>query len=108
MRGNKPFTAEQICAIIKECQGFGSIEVKYQDLHIVYRPLGPEDALNLSQIQDMGKDPVPNAIPTEWKDQASLIDERSLIEAEESQLQIENPAAYEQMQIDAYADKQKG
>lgn len=104
---SKPFTAKEICDILREVRGLADITVQCRDLLIEYRPQGPGDAEYQRQITGTVQNPA-SEIPKEWKEQASLADERALIEAEEAQLQIESPFDYEQAQIDYHADKAKG
>jgi hypothetical protein len=102
------FTANEIRAILRECRGLANIELEIGNLKISYHPQGPGDAAYQSQVAGHARfKRESNEIPSQWKEQANLMDEQALQEVENSRLVIEDPFGFEQMQIDHHIEQQR-
>jgi hypothetical protein len=100
-------SASDICRILKECRNSGVHELVLQDFRVTFgsrrnenpdQP-GPAPESNF----ELKQDPVFDASSTE----ARLMDEQTLLEAEEAQLLIDDPMAFERTQIDRHIERSR-
>jgi hypothetical protein len=97
-------SATDICRIIKACQTSGVAEVTLDGLHLVFNSRRNESAEVPGPATDHTTLPIVEDIFGE-RDQAKLMDDNSLLEAEEAQLLIDDPLAFERSQIDRHIER---
>ena len=100
---NISLKAADICKIIKECNASGVSEFQYQGIQLKFHPRRNEDAVSLGQVSEQSTFPVQSDL--DGQDQMNLANEESLLEAEEAQLLIDDPAAFERTQIDRHIER---
>jgi len=97
----KDLSAADICRIIKQCQQGRVHTFSYQGLSLSFLPHRNEEAASLGQSTD----PVSYMTEAEVSEQThehsqiELMDKEAMLEAEEAQLMIDDPRAFEQLQI---------
>ena len=101
---NFSLNATDICRIIKQCHASGVLEWGFQGMSFKFHPRRNEDAAMPGQASDHKNDPVVSGF-TEGQDQAQLMDTEALLEAEEAQMLIDDPFAFEKSQIDRHIEK---
>ena len=92
-------SALEICDIIKACKESGITEFSYKDLTLRFQPQRNE--VVLAQGQGKDHDSVVSDLfkNTDEKVKTELMNEQALIDAEESQLLIDDAFAYEKLQV---------
>jgi len=73
-----------------------------------FHPRRNEDADQLGQASDYTQAEIPENVVSnfsEAKDQARLMDEDAMLEAEEAQLLIDDPLAFERLQMDRHIER---
>ena len=97
--------ADEICKIIAECGAANVTEIKIKGLHIVF------NARRNEQEQTLGQEVVKETplIPAEeFNDkEARLMNEQSLLDAEDAQILIDDPLAFEKMNTDMDIDRSR-
>ena len=102
----KRLSAQDICAIIKQC-ALSKVETfSYAGIDIKFHSRRNESADQPSQAADHNTTVV-SEFPEASRDQAQLMDAEALAEAEEAQLLIDDPLAYEQTQIDRHIQRNR-
>lgn len=102
---NFSLKATDICRIIKQCHDFGVSQFDFQGMSFKFHPRRNEDAATPGQASDHKNIPVVSEYEEGQKDQAELMDQESLLEAEEAQMLIDDPFAFEKSQIDRHIEK---
>lgn len=102
METKKSLSATDICRIIGKCKVSGVNIFEFGDLRVTFHPRRNEDALKPGQALD--HEPVvsidPNAI-----EEMQVMDQEALQEAEEAQLGIDDPRAYEKVQVSRHIER---
>ena len=88
----------QICSIIETCGKFGVSEIELHDIKIKFHAQGKEHAVLPGQEADHTT-PVMSEISPETQKKADDFDRAQLLEAEEAQMLIDDPFAFENSQI---------
>jgi hypothetical protein len=91
-------SADDICRIIKHCKGAQVSELTFQGLSLKFHPYRNEGAALPRKGTDQST-VSEDFSTTEDKADAAYLDEDAMIEAEEAQLMIDNPLAFERSQI---------
>lgn len=102
--------AQDICKIIEKCSASGVSEFEFQGMRFTFHPRRNEDAATPGQASDHTKNPVVSDSPEAKDDQqikAELMDNEALLEAEEAQLLIDDPLAFEKAQISRHLERQR-
>ena len=102
---NFSLSANDICRIIKQCHASGVSEFDFQGMSFKFHPRRNEDAVMPGQASDHKNTPVVSEYEEGQRDQAELMDNESLLEAEEAQMLIDDPFAFEKSQIDRHIEK---
>lgn len=102
---NFSLKATDICRIIKQCHDFGVSQFDFQGMSFKFHPRRNGDAATPGQASDHKNIPVVSEYEEGQKDQAELMDQESLLEAEEAQMLIDDPFAFEKSQIDRHIEK---
>lgn len=97
-------SGEEICRIIKQCQDSDVEEFSYLDLSLKFHSRRNGDAVKLGQASDHTQTSVVSGT-SEENVTAQLMDEESMLEAEEAQLLIDDPFAFEKAQIDRHIER---
>lgn len=99
-------SATDICRIIKQCHVSGVQEFAFEGMSFKFHPRRNGDADQLGQASDYAEksDNVVSSF-SEAKDQAQLMDEDAMFEAEEAQLLIDDPLAFEKLQMDRHIER---
>jgi hypothetical protein len=87
-------SAEDICKIIAECRSANVSEINFNGIHIVFQSQRNEIAPILGQGRDVVVSDDMNV--TESKE-AQLVAEQTLLDAEDAQILIEDPLAFEKL-----------
>lgn len=95
-------SAEEICKIIAECRSANVAEINFHGLHIVFQSQRNEIAPILGQGRDAEESVVKEA-PT--NEEATLMNEQALIDAEVAQILIDDPLAFEKLNTSADIDR---
>lgn len=101
-------SASDICRIIKQCHTCGVEDFSFQGMTFKFHPRRNEDAAKLGPASDNKVDETTNVesnFSEETRDQARMFDEENLLEAEEAQLLIDDPLAFEKVQMDRHIEK---
>ncbi len=104
---NFSLKASEICRIIKQCHDFGVSEFDFQGVSFKFHPRRNEDAVQPGPASDHIhiNIPVVSEFEEGQRDQAQLMDEETLLEAEEAQMLIDDPFAFERTQMDRHIEK---
>jgi hypothetical protein len=87
--------ADEICKIIAECGAANVAEIDFQGLHIVFNARRNEQEQTLGQEVVLDKPQIPTE---EFNDkEARLMNEQALLDAEDAQILIDDPLAFEKM-----------
>lgn len=95
-------SANDICRIIKQCSTSNVQNFEFRDMKLTFHPRRNEDAVSAGQASDQNQELVsdfPEASNT------ALLDEDALLEAEQAQLLIDDPLAFEKTQIDRHIER---
>jgi hypothetical protein len=100
---------ENICRILSECHTAGVASLEIPGFSATFHPRRNEDAVKLSQASDLRQlsDEQVTSMK-ESRDQAELMDQNTLLEAEEAQLLIDDPKAFENIQMDKSIERARG
>lgn len=102
---NNYLSAADICRIIKQCHASGIAEVSLPGgVSFKFHPRRNEDAVMPGQASDHNNTSVVSEFQV-GRDQAELMDQEALLEAEEAQMLIDDPFAFEKSQIDRHIEK---
>jgi hypothetical protein len=103
---NKTLSAADICRIIKQCHTSGVASFAMSGVTINFHPRRNEDAAMPGQASDYQE---PTTVVSEFsesqRDQAELMNEDTLLEAEEAQLLIDDPHGFEKAQMDKHIER---
>lgn len=104
---NKALSAADICRIIKQCHASGVAEVSLPGgVSFKFHPRRNGDADQLGPASDYTEKTFPVVSEPEAKnDQVRMMDEDNLLEAEEAQLLIDDPFAFEKVQMDRHIER---
>jgi hypothetical protein len=83
-------------------------DFSFQGMTFKFHPRRNEDAAKLGPASDNKVDETTNVesnFSEESRDQARMFDEENLLEAEEAQLLIDDPLAFERVQMDRHIEK---
>lgn len=104
--------ASDICRILKQCEQSGVSELRYLGLHVTFSSRRNESLEKLGQASSIpSPDPfhevmsATDKIVVKQQDEARLMDEDLLLEAEEAQLLIDDSLAFEKVQIDRHIER---
>lgn len=89
-------SAKDICLIIKSCKSANVAEITVGGLSLKFHPSGPKDVTEPSQAVshvEMAANPIPAEQTME------PMNEQALLDAEEAQMLIDDPFAYERSQM---------
>ena len=93
---DKRLSAVEICKIIKACRLAGVSEFSYSGIELKFHSLGPVSVNEAGQPVSPSEANIP-IFPD--NQEARLMNEQTLDDAEEAQLLISDPYAYERMQV---------
>lgn len=96
-------SADDICRIIKECKESGIAEFAYKDLNLKFHSHRNEDAIAPGPVEDHES----VVYDKTSKENAELMNEQALRDAEESQLLIDDAFGYERNQIAKGLERQR-
>lgn len=96
-------SAADICRIIKQCHASGVEEFSFHGMAIKFHPHSNGDSTSIGQAVEGSETTTENF--SEERDKAELMDNEILREAEEAQLLIDDPQAFEKSQIDRHIEK---
>jgi hypothetical protein len=96
--------ANDICKIIKQCDVSGVSEFQYEGMSFKFLPRRNEEAVQLGQATDPELFEAAVAEKTPELGSAQFMNEDLMEEAEEAQLLIDDPQAYEKLQIDRHIE----
>jgi hypothetical protein len=88
--------AEEICKIIAECRSANVSEINFNGIHIVFQSQRNEIAPILGQGRDVVVTDDMDVVETE---EAKLVNEQTVLNAEDAMTLIEDPLAFERMNI---------
>jgi hypothetical protein len=92
----KVLSVNDICKILEACRIFGVSELSYSGLNLKFHSLGPANVTWPSQA--VSHTEASNLVVPE-NQEAKLMNEQALDDAEEAQMLIDNAFAYERSQI---------
>lgn len=103
-------SAENICKILSECHTAGVLSLEIPGISVTFHPRRNEDAVKLGQASDLHRELSDEQVTSqkESRDQAELMDQNTLLEAEEAQLLIDDPQAFEKIQMDKSIERLRG
>ena len=96
--GTKKLQVSEICSIIETCGKFSVSEIELHGIKIKFHAQGKEHAVLPGQEVDHTL-PVMSEISPETQAQADNFDKAQMLEAEEAQMLIDDPFAFEKLQI---------
>lgn len=104
---NKSLSAADICRIIKQCHASGVAEVNLPGgVSFKFHPRRNEGADQLGPASDYVEKPAVVSENSEANaDQVKMFDEENMLEAEEAQLLIDDPFAFEKVQMDRHIER---
>jgi hypothetical protein len=105
---NNSLSASDICRIIKQCHASGVAEVNLPGgVSFKFHPRRNEDADQLGPASDYTEKtfPVVSEFPEANTDQVRMMDQENMLEAEEAQLLIDDPFAFEKVQMDRHIER---
>lgn len=103
----KDFTADEICRIISTCKDAGVTEFNNAGLSFSFLSRRNEEVVNPGQDAN----PTPVGVSEQHTSQTpnlDLMDEEAMREAEEAQLLISDPLAFEKLQIQRDVERTRG
>ena len=89
----KDWTVSEVCKIISKCKAHGVLEISVAGLSMKFQPVG-QPAVTAPSQDVSHRTGASNPYP-EDKQVAELANQQALEDAEEAQMLIENPFAYE-------------
>jgi hypothetical protein len=95
-------SAADICRIIKQCHAAGVSELSISGMSFKFHPRRNEDAEKLGQASDALEQPKPETDTPRTLDSFELATQ---LDAEEAQLLIDDPYAFERVQIDRHIER---
>lgn len=98
-------SGEEICRIIKQCQDSGVENFTYLDLTLKFHSRRNESADQLGQASDHVTKPTVVSGYSEAQDKIDAVNSDTFDDAEEAQLLIDDPAAFEKFQIDRHIER---
>ncbi len=96
-------SAEDICRIIKECKESGVADFSYKDLTLKFHSRRNEDAVAPGPVEDHET----VVYDSKSKENAELMNEQALRDAEEAQLLIDDPYGHERNRIAKSLESQR-
>lgn len=101
---NFSLSANDICRIIKQCHTSGVQDFEFQGMKFTFHPRRNEDAVSSGQASDHTQHSVVSET-SEAKYDVELMDQEAMLEAEEAQMLIDDPLAFEKAQIDRHIER---
>lgn len=103
---NFTLSVRGICQIIKQCEDSGVQEFEFQSLKIYFNPRRNEGAGITGQVPGNNSPQVD--FDFSKKEELELMDQGSMLEAEEAQMLIDDPFSFEKAQIDRHIERSRG
>ena len=103
----KDFTTEEICRIISTCKDAGVVDFSHQGLSFSFLPHRNEEVAQPGQASNLAHASVSEQ-HTSQHPNLDLMDEEAMREAEEAQLLISDPYAFEKLQIQRDVERTRG
>lgn len=100
-------SADDICKIISECKVAEVAELDFGPLHLKFHPRGNGDALIPGQGRDKTAEPLVSEPTSKYREELDLMNEQVLVDAAYAQLMIDDPMAYEKVQIQGDVERQR-
>ena len=100
---NFSLSANDICRIIKQCHTSGVQDFEFQGMKFTFHPRANGDAVSPAQASDHTQHSVVSESPEAIN--AELMDQEALLEAEQAQMLIDDPLAFEKAQIDRHIER---
>jgi len=95
----KDLSADDICRIIEACKQAGVQEFEHSGLKLSFLPRGPVEVEVPGQAPSPVVETGASEKPITTKTDLDLMDQDALDEAEEAQMMIDDPYAFERLQI---------
>lgn len=104
--GSLDLSADEICRIIKACKGSGIAELKFASLSLSFIQ-SQRNEIAATPRQESDPPSVPDGITDQDKHDAFMVDKDLEQEAEEAQLMIDDPRAFERVQISKQMERHR-
>jgi hypothetical protein len=102
---NFSLSANDICRIIKQCHTSGVQDFEFQGMKFTFHPRRNGDAVSSGQASDHTQHIPVVSETSEANHDVELMDQEAMLEAEEAQMLIDDPLAFEKAQIDRHIER---